>query len=75
MMATDDIMGVQTARHMSAKSAGQITRGAGARHLVLTHILSQDDEWCDLLQSVARRECRVPVSIARAGAYFEIPHR
>jgi ribonuclease BN (tRNA processing enzyme) len=75
MMATDDIMGVQTARHMSAKSAGQITRGAGARHLVLTHILSQDDEWCDLLQSVARRECKVPVSIARVGAYFEIPLR
>ncbi len=75
MMATDDIMGVQTSRHMSAQSAGKIARATAARHLVLTHMLSQADEWCDLLQVVARRECAVPVSVARVGAAFDIPHR
>jgi len=75
MMATDDIMGIQTSRHMSAQSAGKIARSAGARQLVLTHMLSQSDEWCDLLQSVARRECNIPVSIARVDAEFDVPHR
>jgi ribonuclease BN (tRNA processing enzyme) len=75
MMATDQIMSFQSQRHLSAENAGRIADRAGAKHLVLTHLLNPAPEWCDQLQKAARGTCHVPVSIAHVGAVFDIPFR
>lgn len=58
------------AHHMTAREAGRLARDAGAKRLLLTHLLYTLDPDASVAQ--AREEVDGPVEVARVGARYEV---
>jgi ribonuclease BN (tRNA processing enzyme) len=56
--------------HMNGKQAAEVAREAGARRLVLTHVMPFDEENAENLRR-ARARFDGPVDLAEPGAVFE----
>lgn len=65
----------QTRRHLSADEAGQVASRAGARQLVLTHLIDAPQRWYRAMTRAARAHYAGPVTIARPGRVFDITMR
>jgi ribonuclease BN (tRNA processing enzyme) len=62
----------QTGRHLTAREAGQYAALAGARMLLLTHILIHDDAWYAEMEAAAGAAFSGPVAVAHIGRTFPI---
>jgi ribonuclease BN (tRNA processing enzyme) len=60
----------QLLAHMTARQAGELAQQAGARALVLTHLMYYLD--ADQSAKQAQAACLCPVSVAREHAVYEV---
>lgn len=58
-------------RHLTADEAGEIAARMGAKHLVLTHVMSYSPTWQDAILAAARSRYDGPVSVACEGSVFD----
>lgn len=65
----------QQSRHMTADEAGDLASHAGARRLVLTHIVDGSQSWREAMIHAARARYLGPVDVAHKGAVYRLPVR